>query len=118
MVMSVVKRDYIAHWCLHVAALARLKSNASKQCLNTSIRDINVRSAIGASFAGIGHQGLVKLYAILNVPLPIDEDHFSDTLDYLLPTFESYKLRSMKTAVEEACKKSNGREITVSGDGT
>ncbi|CAF4913332.1 unnamed protein product, partial [Rotaria socialis] len=90
----------------------------SKQCLNTSKRDINVRSVIGANFAGIGHQGLVKLCAILNVPLPIDEDHFSDTLDYLLPTFESYTLGSMKNAVEEACKKSNGRKITASGDGT
>ncbi|CAF2067016.1 unnamed protein product [Rotaria magnacalcarata] len=69
-------------------------------------------------FAGFGHQGLVKLCAILNVPLPTDEDHFSDTLDYLLPTFESYKLRSMKNTVEEACKKSNERKITVSGDGT
>ncbi|CAM2724124.1 unnamed protein product [Rotaria socialis] len=95
-----------------------IKINTSKQCPNTSKRDINVRSVIGANFPGIGHQGLAKLCAILNVPLPIDEDHFSDTLDYLLPTFESYRLRSMKNAVEEACKKSNGRKITVSGDGT
>ncbi|CAF4630462.1 unnamed protein product [Rotaria socialis] len=93
-----------------------IKINTSKQCPNTSKRDINVRSVIGANFPGIGHQGLAKLCAILNVPLPIDEDHFSDTLDYLLPTFESYRLRSMKNAVEEACKKSNGRKITVSGD--
>ncbi|CAM2730321.1 unnamed protein product, partial [Rotaria socialis] len=71
-----------------------------------------------ANFAGTGHQGFVKLCAILNVPIPTNEDHFSDTIDYLLPTFESYKLRPMNNAVEEACKKSNERKITVSGDGT
>ncbi|CAM2719232.1 unnamed protein product [Rotaria socialis] len=117
--MSVAKREGL--YCSLVFTCCcshEIKINTSKQCLNTSKRDINVRSVIGANFAGIGHQGLVKLCAILNVPLPIDEDHFSDTLDYLLPTFESYKLRSMKNAVEEACKKSNGRKITVSGDGT
>ncbi|CAM2726333.1 unnamed protein product [Rotaria socialis] len=117
--MSVAKREGL--YCSLVFTCCcshEIKINISKQCLNTSKRDINVRSVIGANFAGISHQGLVKLCAILNVPLPIDEDHFSDTLDYLLPTFESYKLRSMKNAVEEACKKSNGRKITASGDGT
>ncbi|CAM4898569.1 unnamed protein product [Rotaria socialis] len=117
--MSVAKREGL--YCSLVFTCCcshEIKINISKQCLNTSKRDINVRSVIGANFAGIGHQGLVKLCAILNVPLPIEEDHFSDTLDYLLPTFQSYKLRSMKNAVEEACKKSNGRKITVSADGT
>ena len=111
-----------------------IKINTSKQCRDTSKRDINVRSVIGKSIlssslidnliyylgansAGIGHQGLVKLCAILNVPNPLDEDHFSATINDLLPTFESYKLQSMKDAVEEVCKKSNERKITVSGDG-
>ena len=73
---------------------------------------------LGANFAGIGHQGLTKLCAILNLLTPIDEDHFSETIEYLLPTFESHKSLSMQNAVEESCKKSNGRKITVSVDGT
>ncbi|CAF2123078.1 unnamed protein product [Rotaria magnacalcarata] len=112
--MSVAKREGLYCSLVFICCCSHeIKFNTSKQCLNTSKRDINVRI-----FAGFGHQGLVKLCAILNVPLPTDEDHFSDTLDYLLPTFESYKLRSMKNTVEEACKKSNERKITVSGDGT
>ncbi|CAF3515214.1 unnamed protein product [Rotaria socialis] len=117
--MSVAKREGL--YCSLVFTCCcshEIKINTSKQCLNTSKRDINVRSSIGANFAGIGHQGLIKLCAISNVPIPTDEDHFSDTIDYLLPTFESYKLRSMSNAVEDACKKSNERKITVGGDGT
>ncbi|CAF1004640.1 unnamed protein product [Rotaria sp. Silwood1] len=75
-----------------------------------SQRDINIRSAIGANFAGIGHQGLVKLCGVLNVPPPIDDDHFSRTIIHILPVFESHKLNSMKNAIEEACGESNKRE--------
>ncbi|CAF3123531.1 unnamed protein product [Rotaria sp. Silwood2] len=65
-----------------------IKINTSKQCPKTSQRDINVRSAIGANFAGIGHQGLVTLCGVLNVPPPIDDDHFSRTITRILPVFE------------------------------
>jgi hypothetical protein len=112
-----------------------IKINTSKQCPKTSKRDINIRSAIGksilntividkfiwylgANFAGIGHQGLFKLCAALNVPPPIDDDHFSRTITHLLPTFESHQLNSMEKAIEEACGQSNERKLTVSGDGT
>ena len=112
-----------------------IKINTSKQCPKTSKRDINIRSAIdmfilsniirqkliyylGANFAGIGHQGLVKLCGVLNVPPPVDDDIFSRTLTHILPVFESYKLNSMKNAIEEACSESNKRKLTVSGDGT
>ena len=112
-----------------------IKINTSKQCPKTSKRDINIRSAIGkfifssivthklicylgATLAGIGHQGLVKLCGVLNVPPPIDDDHFSRTITHILPVFESHKLNSMKNAIEEACGESNNRKLTVSGDGT
>ncbi|CAF3719135.1 unnamed protein product [Rotaria sp. Silwood1] len=73
---------------------------------------------LGANFVGISHQGLVKLCGVLNVPPPIDDDHFSRTITHILPVFESYKLNSMKNAIEEACSESNTRKLTVSGDGT
>jgi hypothetical protein len=112
-----------------------IKINTSKQCPKTSKRDINIRSAIGkfilsnivtqklicylgATFAGIGHQGLAKLCGALNVPPPIDDDHFSRTITHVLPVFESHKLNSMKNAIEEACSESNERKLTVSDDGT
>ncbi|CAF4513797.1 unnamed protein product [Rotaria sp. Silwood2] len=80
--------------------------------------DMSISKREGANFVGIGHQGLTKLCAILNLPTPIDEDHFSETIEYLLPIFESHKSLSMQNAIEETCKKSNGCKITVSGDGT
>jgi hypothetical protein len=112
-----------------------IKINTSKKCPKTSKRDINIRSAIGkfifsnivthksicylgANFAGIRYQGLVKLCGVLNVPPPIDDDHFSRTITHILPVFESQKLTSMKNAIEEACSESNKRKLTVSGDGT
>ncbi len=73
---------------------------------------------LGANFVGIGHQGLVKLCGVLNVPPPIDDDHFSRTITHILPVFELHKLNSMKNAIEEACTQSNERKLTVSGDGT
>ncbi|CAF1237034.1 unnamed protein product [Rotaria sp. Silwood1] len=90
-----------------------IKINTSKQCPKTSQRDINIRSAIGANFAGIGHQDLVKLCGVLNVPPPIDDDHFSRTITRILPVFESHKLNSMKNAIEKACDESNKRKLTV-----
>ncbi|CAF1628820.1 unnamed protein product [Rotaria sp. Silwood1] len=83
-----------------------IKINTSKQCPKTPQRDINIRSAIG-------HQGLVKLCGVLNVPPPIDDDHFSRTITRILPVFESHKLNSMKNAIEEACGESNKRKLTV-----
>ncbi len=73
---------------------------------------------LGANFAGIGHQGLIKLCGALNVPPPIDADHFSRTITHIFPVIESHKLNSMKNAIEEACYESNKRQLTVSGDGT
>ncbi|CAF3967970.1 unnamed protein product, partial [Rotaria sp. Silwood1] len=70
------------------------------------------------NFAWIGHQGLLKLCAALNVSPPIDADHFSRTITHILPVFESHKLNSMKKAIEEACSESNKRKLTLSGDGT
>jgi hypothetical protein len=114
--------------------LNEIKINTSKRCPNTSKRDINIRSVIGefilniviyklmeylgANFAGIGHQGLIKLCGALNVPSPIDADHFSRTITHIFPVIESHKLNSMKNAIEEACYESNKRQLTVSGDGT
>ncbi|CAF1515339.1 unnamed protein product, partial [Rotaria sp. Silwood1] len=117
--MSVAKREGL--YCSLVFTCHcsnEIKINTSKQCPKTSQRDINIRSAIGANFAGISHQGLVKLCGVLNVPPPIDDDHFSRTITHILPVFESHKLNSMKNAIEEACSESNKRELTVSRDGT
>ncbi|CAF3973573.1 unnamed protein product [Rotaria sordida] len=117
--MSVAKREGL--YCSLVFTCHcsnEIKINTSKQCPKTSKRDINIRSAIGANFAGISHQGLVKLCGVLNVPPPIGDDHFSRTITHILPVFESHKLNSMKNAIEEACSESNKRELTVSGDGT
>ncbi|CAF1227892.1 unnamed protein product, partial [Rotaria sp. Silwood1] len=64
------------------------------------------------------HQDLLKLCGVLNVPPPIDDDHFSRTITHILPVFESHKLNSMKNALEEARSESNKRKFTVSGYGT
>ncbi|CAF1230527.1 unnamed protein product, partial [Rotaria sp. Silwood1] len=88
-----------------------IKINTSKQCPKTSKQDINIRSAIG-------HQNLLKLCGVLNVPPPIDDDHSSRTITHILPVFESHKLNSMKNAIEEARSESNKRKFTVSGYGT
>ena len=113
----------------------QIKINTSIECPNTGRRDINVRSAIGksildtiltnsfilyvgASVCGIGHQGLAKLYAVLNLPPPVDDDHFFRTIKYVLTFFEEYKLKSMKNGIEEACSQADDRKLTISGDGS
>ena len=60
----------------------------------------------------------MKLCAVLNTPPPVDSDHFTRTIEYVLPFFESHKLQSMKTAIEEACAEVNDRSLIVSGDGS
>ncbi|CAF1349679.1 unnamed protein product [Adineta steineri] len=133
--MSVSKREGLYCSLVFTCQCSNaIKINTSKQCPKTSKRDINIRSVIGkfivsivihklmeylaAYFVGIGHQGLSKLCGVLNVPPPIDSDHFSRTITHIFPMFESHKLNSMKNAIEEACHESNKRQLTVSGDGT
>ncbi|CAF4711098.1 unnamed protein product [Rotaria magnacalcarata] len=117
--ISVVQREGLYSSILFTCRCSeQIKINTSKQCPNTGRRDVNIRSAVGANFVGIGYQGLAKLCAVLNLPPPLDEDHFSRTIKYVLPFFESYKFNSMKRAVEEACVHANDHNITVSGDGS
>ncbi|CAF2218839.1 unnamed protein product [Rotaria magnacalcarata] len=134
--ISVVQREGLYSSILFTCRCSeQIKINTSKQCPNAGRRDVNIRSAVGktssytivtdkftlhvgANFVGIGYQGLAKLCAVLNLPPPLDEDHFSRTIKYVLPFFESYKFNSMKRAVEEACVHANDHNITVSGDGS
>ncbi|CAF1429989.1 unnamed protein product [Didymodactylos carnosus] len=95
-----------------------IRIGTSKRYPQTQMRDVNIRCVIGANLAGIGHQGLAKLFGILNVPPPIDDDHYSHTVAHVLPSLRAHQQNSMSTAVEEACTQSDGRQLSVSGDGS
>src|ERR1700722_12045912 len=101
-----------------------MRINSSDQCTNSKYRDINVRSVLGKSekyyeqsvcslctyflvleagnLSGVGHAGLVKICGALNLPPPIEEDHFSSLMRQILPTVQQHQQESMKRAAEEA----------------
>ncbi|CAF1345396.1 unnamed protein product [Didymodactylos carnosus] len=94
-----------------------IKIGTSKCCPQTKMRDVNIRCVI-ANLAGIGHQGLAKLFGILNVPPSIDDDHYSHTVAHVLPSLRAHQQNSMSAAVEKACTESGSRQLSVSGDGS
>ncbi|CAF5006014.1 unnamed protein product [Rotaria sp. Silwood1] len=95
-----------------------IRINSSTQSSNTKHRDINIRSVIAANLSGVGHAGLMKICGALNVPPPVDEDHFSSLMCEILSTVQKHQHESMKKAVEEACEIASSRKLTVSGDGS
>ncbi len=68
--------------------------------------------------SGVGHGGLTKIFGALNVPPPVEDDHFSSLMGQIVPVVQQHQQESMKRAVEEACEIAGSRKLTVSGDGS
>ncbi len=68
--------------------------------------------------SGVGHGGLTKICGALNVPPPVEDDHFSSLMGQIVPVVQQHQQESMKRAVEEACEIAGSRKLTVSGDGS
>ncbi|CAF3859946.1 unnamed protein product [Rotaria sp. Silwood1] len=114
------KREGLQEWlcftCYNCGNTTTLST--SKQVLKTQRHSINIRAQLGAYLAGIGHGGLQKLCAALNLPPPLSEDNYSKTNEFLVPKIQACQQKSMHNAIEEAVKEAGGRELVISGDGT
>ncbi|CAF1338087.1 unnamed protein product, partial [Didymodactylos carnosus] len=64
--------------------------------------------------AGVDRGGLYKLFGIMNIPPPVDEDHYTHLDKYILPFVTQCENESMKNAV----KSGDTTDLTVSGDGS
>jgi hypothetical protein len=68
--------------------------------------------------SGIGHGGLCKLFSVLNIAPPTNEDYFTEMIRHTLPVLETFKIQSMKRAVQETVIKQGSKDLVVSGDGS
>ncbi|CAF1593292.1 unnamed protein product, partial [Didymodactylos carnosus] len=68
----------------------------------------------GVHIAGVDRGGLYKLFGIMNIPPPVDEDHYTHLDKYILPFVTQCENESMKNAV----KSGDTTDLTVSGDGS
>ncbi|CAF3602511.1 unnamed protein product [Rotaria sp. Silwood1] len=88
---------------------------------DTKHRDINIRVQLGAYLSGISHAGVAKIFGAMNVPPPVQEDHYEE-IDrrLLLPCIEKFQHQSMQAAIYEAVDENDGdpTTLTVSGDET
>ncbi|CAF4130305.1 unnamed protein product [Rotaria sordida] len=105
--------EFICSYCEHAVKLP-----TSKQQTMTQRREINIRAQLGAHLTGIGRSGLEKLCVALNIPPPIDEDHYTATDAYLLDIIQIHQQNSMDLAVKEAVQEASSTNLTVSGDGS
>jgi hypothetical protein len=61
----------------------------------------------GAHLSGVGRAGLCKLFGLMNIAPPIDEDHYTELDRNLLPFVDQASNESMSTAAEAAIKVSD-----------
>ena len=79
---------------------------------------MNIRAQLDVHLAGIGRGGLMKICAALNVPPPVDEEHYATADNYLLTTVQAHQQTSMSPGVKEAVREAGSSNLTVSGDGS
>ncbi|CAF3316588.1 unnamed protein product [Rotaria sp. Silwood2] len=82
---------------------------------------MHITSFLGAYLSGIGHAGVAKIFGAMNVPPPVQEDHYEE-IDrrLLLPCIKKFQHQSMQAAIYEAVHENDDdpATLTVSGDGT
>ncbi|CAF1481513.1 unnamed protein product [Adineta ricciae] len=84
---------------------------------NSERHDINVRLALGSTLCGLGHDCLVKILDVLNLPPPVQEHKYRATQEFLLAYVEKAKDNSLAAAAETAVDEGDVRDMTMSDDG-
>lgn len=84
----------------------------------------HLRSIVLASRnIGVGHQGLVKFTAVMNMPPPMNENSYRDSVDAVRKAAQNVCQQSMRSAVENVKPfyepdEDGVFDIGISGDGT
>lgn len=85
--------------------------------------EANRRVVLAARNIGVGHQGLVKFCAVMNMMAPMHENSYSDHVKAIHKAAQSVTKRSMENAVQELKESDEPEEdgihnVGISADGT
>lgn len=85
--------------------------------------EVNRRIVLASRNIGVGHQGLVKFTAVMNMPPPMNENSYRDSIDAVRKATQNVCQQSMRSAVENVKTFYEPNEdgvfdIGISGDGT
>jgi hypothetical protein len=108
--------EYLEFTCDYCERTIQLPT--SKQETGSQRHVINIRAQLGAHLAGIGRNGLLKICAALNIPPPVDEQHYATTDNYLINAVQAHQQTSINLGVQAAVREAGSSNLTVSDDGS
>lgn len=85
--------------------------------------EVNRKIVFASRNIGVGHQGLVKFAAVMNMSTPMNENSYRDSVDAVRKAAQTVCQQSMRSAVENVKKfyepdKDGVFDIGISGGGT
>ena len=85
--------------------------------------EVNRKIVLASRNIGVGHQGLVQFTAVMNMPPPMNENSYRDSVDAVRKAAQNVCQQSMRSAVENVKPFHEPDEggvfdIGISGDGT